>query len=104
RREVAVLRQAFAQLAQDPAFLAEMERSGTEVSYRSGQDLERRHTKKEGSRQLVVALAEALQAHREANALFRGLETAQRRGLPGAQLLDQIFVHDDLGHAAIWQA
>jgi tripartite-type tricarboxylate transporter receptor subunit TctC len=38
---VAALRQAFGRLAQDPAFLAEMERSGTEVSYRSGQDMER---------------------------------------------------------------
>jgi hypothetical protein len=38
---VAALREAFGRLAQDPAFLAEMERSGTEVSFRSGQDMER---------------------------------------------------------------
>jgi tripartite-type tricarboxylate transporter receptor subunit TctC len=38
---VAALREAFRRLAQDPAFLAEMERSGTEVSFRSGQDMER---------------------------------------------------------------
>ena len=38
---VAALREALGRLAQDPAFLAEMERSGTEVSFRSGQDIER---------------------------------------------------------------
>jgi tripartite-type tricarboxylate transporter receptor subunit TctC len=38
---VAALRQAFGRLAQDRAFLAEMERLGTEVSYRPGQDMER---------------------------------------------------------------
>jgi tripartite-type tricarboxylate transporter receptor subunit TctC len=38
---VAALREAFGRLARDPAFLAEMERSGTEVSFRSGQDMER---------------------------------------------------------------
>jgi tripartite-type tricarboxylate transporter receptor subunit TctC len=37
----AALREAFGRLAHDPAFLAEMERSGTEVSFRTGQDLER---------------------------------------------------------------
>jgi len=38
---VAALREAFGRLARDPAFLAEMERSGTEVGFRSGQDMER---------------------------------------------------------------
>jgi tripartite-type tricarboxylate transporter receptor subunit TctC len=38
---VTALREAFGRLARDPAFLAEMERSGTEVSFRSGQDMER---------------------------------------------------------------
>src|SRR4029453_12191298 len=38
---VAALRQAFERLAQDPTFLAEMERSGTEVSFRSGPEMER---------------------------------------------------------------
>jgi tripartite-type tricarboxylate transporter receptor subunit TctC len=38
---VAALRQAFERLAQDRAFLAEMERLGTEVRYQSGQDMER---------------------------------------------------------------
>jgi tripartite-type tricarboxylate transporter receptor subunit TctC len=38
---VAALREAFGRLAQDPAFLAEMERTGTEVSFRAGQDMER---------------------------------------------------------------
>jgi tripartite-type tricarboxylate transporter receptor subunit TctC len=37
----AALREAFGRLAQDPAFLAEMERSGTEVSFRTGQEMER---------------------------------------------------------------
>src|SRR3954471_7697310 len=37
----AALRQAFRRLAQDPTFLAEMARSGTEVSYRSGEEMER---------------------------------------------------------------
>jgi tripartite-type tricarboxylate transporter receptor subunit TctC len=38
---VAALRLAFERLAKDPAFLAEMERSGTEVGYRSGAEMER---------------------------------------------------------------
>jgi tripartite-type tricarboxylate transporter receptor subunit TctC len=38
---VAALREAFSRLTRDPAFLAEMERSGTEVGFRSGQDMER---------------------------------------------------------------
>jgi tripartite-type tricarboxylate transporter receptor subunit TctC len=38
---VAALRKAFERLAQDRAFLAEMERLGTEVRYQSGQDMER---------------------------------------------------------------
>jgi tripartite-type tricarboxylate transporter receptor subunit TctC len=38
---VAALRLAFEQLAKDGAFLAEMERSRTEVSYRSGVEMER---------------------------------------------------------------
>ena len=42
---VAALREAFGRLAQDPAFLAEMERSGTEVSFRSGLDMERLMTR-----------------------------------------------------------
>jgi tripartite-type tricarboxylate transporter receptor subunit TctC len=37
----AALREAFGRLAQDAAFLAEMERSGTEVSFRTGQEMER---------------------------------------------------------------
>jgi len=38
---IAALREAFSRMARDPAFLAELERSGTEVSFRSGQDMER---------------------------------------------------------------
>src|SRR6266702_744603 len=54
--------------------------------------------------QLVVALAESLQAHREANAFLRRLENDEGRSLPGAQLLDQIVVHHHFGHAAAGQA
>src|SRR5260370_26716878 len=54
--------------------------------------------------QLVVALAESLQAHREANAFLRRLENDEGRSLPGAQLLDQIVVHHHFGHAAARQA
>src|SRR5262249_4991324 len=56
------------------------------------------------SRQLVEALAEALQAHRETDAFLRGLENDEGRGLAGAQLLHQVLVHDDLGDAAVRQA
>src|SRR5215467_10790739 len=38
---VAALRLAFERLTQDPAFLAEMERTGTEVSFMSGVEIER---------------------------------------------------------------
>ena len=38
---VAALRTAFERLAQDPAFLAEMDRTKTEVSYLSGVESER---------------------------------------------------------------
>ena len=38
---VAALRLAFERLMQDPAFLAEMERTGTEVSFMSGVEMER---------------------------------------------------------------
>ena len=38
---VAALRLAFARLVEDPAFLAEMERTGTEVSFMSGVEIER---------------------------------------------------------------
>jgi len=38
---VTALRLAFERLAKDGAFLAEMERSGTEVGYRSGEEMER---------------------------------------------------------------
>src|SRR5262245_55932168 len=55
-------------------------------------------------RQLVEALAEALQAHREADAFFRGLEDDEGCGLTRAQLLHQGLIHDHLGDAAIRQA
>src|SRR5437764_3028026 len=55
-------------------------------------------------RQLVVTFAESLQAHREADSLLRRLENDEGRSLPGAQLLDQIVVHDHFGHAAARQA
>src|SRR5262249_47081288 len=56
-----------------------------------------------GSRQLVVAVAETLQAQRETDAFLRGLKDEERRGLPGAQLADKRVVHDDLGIAAARQ-
>src|SRR5215510_6453802 len=54
--------------------------------------------------QFVVALAEALQANREADAFFGRLEDDEGRGLAGAQLLEQIVIHDYLGNAPTWQA
>src|SRR5437867_1892220 len=56
------------------------------------------------SGQFVEAFAEALEAHREADALLRRLEDDEGRGLPGTQLLDQILVHDHFGDAAVRQA
>src|SRR6516162_30124 len=54
-------------------------------------------------RQLVVALAEALEAHRETDAFFGRLEDDESRGLAVAQLLDQVIVHNNFGHAPIGQ-
>src|SRR5262249_38013444 len=54
--------------------------------------------------QLVVTLAKAGKAHREADAFFRCLENNEGRGLAVAELLDQLVVHDDFGNAAIRQA
>src|SRR5262249_35156109 len=54
--------------------------------------------------QFVVALAEALQANREADAFFGRPEDDEDRGLAGAQLLEQIVIHDHLGNAATRQA
>src|SRR5438132_11429028 len=62
---------------------------------------------REGGRrlgQLVVTLAEAFEAHGEADPLFGGLEDDEGGGLATAHLLDQIVVHDHLGHAAVRQA
>src|SRR5262245_61352041 len=56
-----------------------------------------------GLRQLVVAFAETLQAHRETDPFLGRLEDDEGRGLARAQLLDQIIVHDHLGDAAIRQ-
>ena len=44
--------------------------------------------------QFIVALAEALQANREADAFFGRLEDDEGRGLAGAQLLEQIVIHE----------
>src|ERR1043165_8712136 len=55
-------------------------------------------------RQLVVPLAEPVQAEREADAFFRGLEDDEGRGLGGAELTQELFVHHDFGDAAIGQA
>src|SRR6266567_1411196 len=54
--------------------------------------------------QLVESVAEPLEAHRNADALFGSLENDEGRGLAGAQLLDQIVVHDHFGDAAVGQA
>src|SRR3974390_2256303 len=56
------------------------------------------------SGQLVVALAETSEAHREADAFFRSLEDDEGRGRTGAHLLDERVIHDHLGNAAIRQA
>ena len=56
------------------------------------------------SRQLVIPLADPVQAQRKPDALFRGLENDKRRGLGGAELAQQLVVHHDLRHAAIGQA
>src|SRR6187401_3744531 len=55
-------------------------------------------------RELVVAFAEAGEAHWEADSLFRRLEDDEGRGLAAAQLLDQLVVHDHFRDAAVWQA
>src|SRR6266566_1922798 len=55
-------------------------------------------------RQLVVAFAESLQAHREADTFLRRLKNDEGRSLPAAQLFDQIIVHHHFGHAAARQA
>src|SRR5215469_2072319 len=59
-----------------------------------------RHAPRAQLRQLVEAVAESLEAHRKSDALFRGLKDDKGRGRPGPQLLDQILIHDHLGHAA----
>src|SRR5712664_2940339 len=56
------------------------------------------------SRQLVVPLADAVQAQRKPDPLFGGLENNKRRGLSGAELAQKLVVHHDLGDAAIGQA
>src|SRR5690348_5281704 len=56
------------------------------------------------SRQLLVGFLEAGERRLDANALLRRLEDAQRRRLPGLQLVEQAFVHRELGDAAIGNA
>src|ERR1700720_4189674 len=56
------------------------------------------------SRQLVEPFAEAVQAEREADTLFRGLEDDEGRGFGVAKLAQKLFVHHHFGHAAIGQA
>src|SRR4029079_12762837 len=55
-------------------------------------------------RQLVIPLADAVQAQRKPDALFGGLEDNESRGLGGAELAEQFFVHHHFGDAAIGQA
>src|SRR3984957_14316099 len=53
------------------------------------------------SRQLLVGLLEANERRRHADAFLRRLEDAERRGLSCLQLVDQGFVHGQLGDAAV---
>src|SRR6202042_1164191 len=53
------------------------------------------------SRQLFVGFLEAGERRRHADALLRRLEDAKRRRLPVLQLVDEAFVHGELGDAAV---
>lgn len=55
-------------------------------------------------RQLVVALAEPVQAEREADAFFRRLKNDESGGLGAAELAEQLVFEDDLGDAAVGEA
>src|SRR4051812_21992342 len=48
--------------------------------------------------------SEAVQRHRDADALLRGLEHDEGGRLPLLELVDQVVFHDDLGDAARGQA
>ena len=56
------------------------------------------------SRQLVIPLADPVQAQRKPDPFFGGLENNRGRGLGGAELAQELVVHHDLGDAAIGQA
>src|SRR5262249_58630815 len=56
-----------------------------------------------GSRQFVVTGSEALEAHGKADALFGRLENEERGGGTGAQLFDELVIHDDLRITALRQ-
>src|SRR5262249_6757851 len=56
-----------------------------------------------GSRQFVVTGSEALEAHGKADALFGRLENEERGGGPGAELFDELVIHDDFRIAALWK-
>src|SRR5436305_878684 len=60
--------------------------------------------KRSPSRQLIEPFAEPVQAEREADTLFGGLEDDEGRGLGAAQLSQQLVVHHHFGNAAIGQA
>jgi hypothetical protein len=53
------------------------------------------------SRQLIIPLADPVQAERKPDPLFRRLENDERRGLGGTQLPEQLVVHHDFGDAAV---
>src|SRR6202022_3266932 len=55
-------------------------------------------------RQLVEILTEALETYGKADALLGRLENDESRGLPAAQLLEQIVIHHHFGNAAVGQA
>src|SRR5438874_1895063 len=56
------------------------------------------------SRQLVIPLAEPVQAERKADAFFGRLKNNKSRRLGGPKLPEQLLVHHHLRHAAIGQA
>src|SRR5882757_8734118 len=56
------------------------------------------------SRQFVIPLAKPVEAEREADTLFGGLEDDEGGGLGGAELAQELLVHHHFGNAAIGQA
>src|SRR5215208_4465770 len=55
-------------------------------------------------RQLVIPLRQPVQAEREADTLFGGLEDDEGGGLGALEQAQELVVHDNLGDAAVGQA